>query len=486
MQLQDSVNSLSEQQKSLTDTIQRFLSGFDQWKGSVESRLIPGRVNDPMAMASSHGSPDQSYAMRGSLSDQSGPIQGRSQIRRVGSMKTESPIVPHSAISPRPAQSLTPIKQEAMLATPQPPATPAESVRTDNTNQMVEYGKERIGLKSDHTTPAHLLLEKWTSMASFSKGVHQLDRLRRENRDISDYVMDLEQNRGLIRVWGVGEGNDPSDGAPSTPTPGEHAVGVMSPATLPGASVLVQDKLWGPLEASSPSTLSVSSPQDSNMERHPGGLASDGSLKIDPVTVESLYTSYIKNIHNLHPFLNPSKLKSMTQNFAEMYGLSRNRNLHAGVKRKRSTSHYSDPFSPGGGTTSEFIEKSLHNAIVLLVLALGKVAAYKDKLPSPDPDKGVFRDAVRGSTHGSPSSANNSFSSDSGTYLLQRNIDKLPGMAYFSYATDILGNHVGGNTVAHAQANLLAALYVAQYARVLESWSWINCACRICLVLIKA
>jgi hypothetical protein len=59
-------------------------------------------------------------------------------------------------------------------------------------------------------------------------------------------------------------------------------------------------------------------------------------------------------------------------------------------------------------------------------------------------------------------------------------------MAYYAYATDILGNQQGGNTVAHAQAMLLAALFLSQYARVLESWSWINNACRIALVLIKA
>ena len=59
-------------------------------------------------------------------------------------------------------------------------------------------------------------------------------------------------------------------------------------------------------------------------------------------------------------------------------------------------------------------------------------------------------------------------------------------MGYFAYATDILGNQQGGNTVAHAQAMILAALYLSQFARVLESWSWINNACRVVLVLIKA
>ena len=78
---------------------------------------------------------------------------------------------------------------------------------------------------------------------------------------------------------------------------------------------------------------------------------------------------------------------------------------------------------------------------------------------------------------------NNSFSEEPER---PRNINLMPGMAYFSYATDILGNQQGGNTVAHAQCMLLAALYLGQFARVLESWSWINNACRICLILIKS
>ncbi|KAF2022445.1 hypothetical protein EK21DRAFT_119783 [Setomelanomma holmii] len=59
-------------------------------------------------------------------------------------------------------------------------------------------------------------------------------------------------------------------------------------------------------------------------------------------------------------------------------------------------------------------------------------------------------------------------------------------MAYFSYATDILGNQQGGRTVRHAQAMILAALYIGQFAHILESRSWINSACRVVMVLIKA
>jgi hypothetical protein len=177
----------------------------------------------------------------------------------------------------------------------------------------------------------------------------------------------------------------------------------------------------------------------------------------------------------------------MFKDFSDQYSPdARHMNPHSpapvhGVKRKRSNSNFEGGL-PGGRCD---IERSLRNAIVLLVLALGKVCSHTDPLPAPKNDRhpyvnewGTFRE--------SPHPNGGSFTSETSDENRPRNIDLLPGMAYYAYATDILGNQQGGNTVAHAQANLLAALFLSQYARVLESWSWINNACRIALVLIKA
>jgi hypothetical protein len=152
-----------------------------------------------------------------------------------------------------------------------------------------------------------------------------------------------------------------------------------------------------------------------------------------------------------------------------------NHQLNPGIKRKRSSSAFGEPYSSKGA-----IERSLRNAIVLLVLALGKVCAHTDRLPHPQGDKSPVTNG------GAWGQMNGSFHSDMSDDGRPRNIDILPGMAYFAYATDILGNQQGGHTVAHAQAMILAALYLSQFARVLESWSWINNACRITAVLIKA
>jgi hypothetical protein len=51
------------------------------------------------------------------------------------------------------------------------------------------------------------------------------------------------------------------------------------------------------------------------------------------------------------------------------------------------------------------------------------------------------------------------------TILLSRNLDVIPGLAYAAFATDILGNEIGENTLHHVHANILASLYFGQLAR---------------------
>ena len=486
MQLQDSVNSIS-------DTLKSFVEGFNTWKHSVESRLPPSKGGEVMQIASNHASPEQSFGVRGSMSEQSGsrmptPVQGRAQIRRVNSMKTESPVVPHSNISPIPPHASTPIKQESILV-PQQPATPAESVRTDHTQPVGDPSKDKSGLQSDHTTPAHQLLEEWPSMKTFYENLPAWRNLAERGHKITDYPMVFEQDRGLIRVWGIGEGQDANDGAQGPSSPESNDSDASSPAP-------VREGIWGypPADHSSPSTLGGDATPHSR--ETVGGLGPDGKPNFQSVTLWRLHSSYMQHIHSLHPFLNPSKLRKMISEFSAVYspdskgktaaspGSAVPGYLNAGVKRKRSSSAFGDHYTPVQDPSVNGIERSLRNAIVLLVLALGKVCEYEEPLPAPQSERGLTSDGSWGFTRGSPHSANNSFSEEMETP--QRNIDIIPGMAYYSYATDILGNQQGGNTVAHAQAMLLAALYLGQFARALESWSWINNACRISLVLIKA
>lgn len=64
-------------------------------------------------------------------------------------------------------------------------------------------------------------------------------------------------------------------------------------------------------------------------------------------------------------------------------------------------------------------------------------------------------------------------------------MDAIPGLAYYGYATRILGNFQGGNSLLHVQVALLAALYTSQLAHPLQSHGWISHAARACQVLVR-
>ena len=477
MQLQNSVNSIA-------DTLKSFVDGFNVWKQHVDHKLA-GNTS-----AFDHASPQHAFSAPASTSKQHTPrlptpVQRSHQYSRVNSMKLESPVVPHSHVSPTPAQASTPIKRESFQAHSTQPATPAESVATNYTQVPADVPKSNhaTGLKADHRTPAHRLFVEWPVMAEFCTGISRIERLRSEGKRIDQYPMLMEQDRGLLRVWGVGEGHDLYDGAHGAGSPENYNdFDSASPSST-------KEGLWGCPPANHPSPTTVNG--DLPRRDHIGGLGPDGRPDFRSSTLWLLYHSYQDNIHNLHPFLNPAKLRRMIEEFQEVHSPDRwNSTMspsavpersNGGVKRKRSSSLYGDAYGVADDLARGDIERSLRNAIVLLVLALGKVCNYKEPLPHPCSDK---IGATWGYHRDSPRSVHDSFGSEPSENR-QRNIDILPGMAYFSYATDILGNQNGGNTVAHAQAMLLAALYLGQFGRVLESWSWTNNACRICLVLVR-
>ncbi|KAL6707813.1 hypothetical protein ACN47E_003713 [Coniothyrium glycines] len=474
MQLQETMNLMSEKMES-------FMGNMTAWRQDVENKLLHGRTFE---MNANHPSPGATFTAPSR--DQSRwptPTQQRSQPQRVNSMKMESPMAPPQHMSPNGTQATTPIKQESSFSQA---ANQTENVGNylNGSSRTAEHPpKEKSGLQSDHTTPAHKLLEEWHTMKAFYTDVDYLTKLVQSGQKVSAYPMQLERDRGLLRVWGVGEGQDLHDGAQAPGSPdSSNESDVLSPA--PG-----KEGLWGhpPTDHASPSTMSVSTPQE--LTGNEGGLGSDGRPIFHSTIVWELLESYMRYMHVLHPFMNAGKLKRMVRDFIEQYSPdikgphvrspaagALQHPYGQGVKRKRSSSAYGDGCSSRGA-----IERSLRNAIVLLVLALGKAFQFEAKtLPNPEKDRNV------GGSWGPVRNPSQSFTSDASEETRQRNIDILPGMAYFAYATDILGNQQGGNTIAHAHAMILAALYLSQFARVLESWSWINNACRITLVLVKA
>jgi hypothetical protein len=289
-------------------------------------------------------------------------------------------------------------------------------------------------LQSDHTATAHSVLKEWASMRFFGGDVEYIKNLRQNNQDVSEYPMKLEQNRGVLRIWGSGEGQDLDD-----------------------------EDIWGhlPVENSCCGTSTVNRDGTSSHISLEGGLGPDGRPDFRSSVLWQLYDSYNTNMHTQQPFIDQSELEKMFKEFSNQYSpdvmsdsaasSAADALINSGMKRRRS--------SKGA------IGRSLRNAIVLLVLAVGKVCAYTDQLPSPSSDKHTNTDTDDNRP---------------------RNVHILPGMGYFAYATEIFSSQHGGNTVAHAQAMILMALYLGQYVRVMESWSWINNACRVTMIHVKA
>jgi hypothetical protein len=483
MQVQDSVNNI-------TNVLEEFINGINAWRQDVDSRLPSTRR---FGSSANIASPDAAFVLARDRSASRVPTsaQGRNAV---GSFKIESPMFPHSNISTVSAQAPAPIKQKGIMVPSQQPSTPAESVRTDIGGRSNAANRDNIavkqddavtaGLKSDHTTPAHMLLEEWGLMDTFPSNVEYLQRLKDNGRKYSDYPVQLEQARGTLRVWGVGEGHDLNDG---TQGPGSPESSNDSDAPSPAPS-LEKEGLWGhpPLDHPSPHSMNSSTPRQYTSDEPAGGLTPDGRLDLSSAVVDRFHKSYMEHMYTLHPFLHINKLTKMIQDFKKEYSPDARaanashlaaHQLNPGVKRKRTSSAFGEPYPPRGA-----IEHSLRNAIVLLVLALGQVCCYKGPLPSPQSDKGSSASGTWGSFSSNP---NGSFRSETSEDTRARNVDILPGMAYYGYATDMLGNHHGGTTIGHAQAFLLAALYIGQYARTLESWSWIHHACTVIVVLIK-
>lgn len=378
----------------------------------------------------------------------------------------------------------------------------------------------------EHTTAAHRLL-CWPSIrAAFSKPT--------TSSLSDDYVMKYEERKGVLRVYGRGEGQDTGDGGHPSP-----AASTASPRSEEGSEVRSpppSEGLWG------------SGFADAATAREVGGLGRDGRLVVDGHTLDRLLKLYLENIHILHPFLDKNTLTKMVKRFS----MDHNPGTHLKWARfdgappgapaafeglgeptthplKSAKRKHSDTQYPGAGlelvsptapsAPLPHFQRAISTAIVLLVMALGKICEWRAPLPGPVSDVGKENPTARpspfspfasNSESASPLSVRPSPSSStpmvsnpsiipSGIPLREpiskppgddpsaglRNVDVIPGLAYYAYATDILGNCHGGNDLSHVQANLLAALYAGQLARAFESWAWIHSACRACRYLVR-
>ena len=310
----------------------------------------------------------------------------------------------------------------------------------------------------EHITAAHKLL-MWPSIKALLPGEYD-----------EDYVMEFEDGRGLIWVYGQGEGDDTHEGVqqgqqPSMLNTSSYSTPNWDEGFHPAGSF--SDATW-----KAPGKKKPAAP-DTSVKTVEHGIEESGTFTADNDTVHRLHRRYMDHLHKLHPFLDPKELEKKIEVFIYMYcprGILRTSILNSdsgswdyqqGTKRKRSKDR-SLP-SPVGvvrpdHTFQRRIKKSIDNAVILLVLALGSIFEYRH-CPVPAP---VSRD-----------------------YCKERDVDIIPGLAYYKYATQILGSLQGGNSLPHVQAALLAGLYAGQLAHPFQSHGWINQASRACQVLVQ-
>ncbi|KAL5335029.1 hypothetical protein BJX70DRAFT_336133 [Aspergillus crustosus] len=370
------------------------------------------------------------------------------------------------------------------------------------TRGLLQTGEDgELSIPVEHTTAAHKLLG-WPS----------IKKLLQPYRYEEDYVMRLEQTRGVIGIEGRGE---------ERPDEREFADDDIA-SQLTSFNTSLDD---GSTYDTSPSTTVWNANTRFN-ETPPEfrGIDENGVVLLDAETVRRYRDSYEAHIHKLHPFIGVRDLRAGVELFISKHcsppstqGLNAQNSMDArGAKRKRSGETMQYP--PGYNTSMptgapQKVEKTLFNAIIMLILALGRICEVRDEpirgpctdqvidyrneptpitpprgpisptgLESMGPPQSSFYSPYQKHSVSTPSVTDESLISLPDPPHLE-NIDTIPGLVYYQYATKILGNFQGATSLRYAQATLLASLFTGQLAHPFHSYSWIAQAARACQVL---
>ncbi|CAJ2502421.1 Uu.00g098150.m01.CDS01 [Anthostomella pinea] len=390
--------------------------------------------------------------------------------------------------------------------------------------RAVTPGKPAI--PQNHTTLAGLLL-KWPAIGSMVQHLLEAERIEH----VEEFPIRQEQARGQLRIFGRGEGFDQDGGIYDKVTPPDHNMDIKDDFSNPSSPAPNSNgQAWGQVGGLTPPP---------SVDYRGGVLNAEGNPDWDPSKVWKYVQSFKDNILNMHPIFIHKELDAMVRVFlsdipksadvrtAKVSSIARFITQptipplsfpEPGAKRKRS---------PGGEEqypTASFQKpgrpfRTIHNTLILLVLALGKICLHKDKIPDPVYDSepiaqnspsvrnGVVSSPPQGSppallsqshSSGLPSPRDNERIHPSRRTSLQgavpvargpqsykRNIDVIPGLEYFALATEIIGGEVGGATLKHVYVHLLAGLYHGQLGRVMDSWAFISLASQKLQIILR-
>ncbi|KAL2264896.1 hypothetical protein VTJ83DRAFT_7406 [Remersonia thermophila] len=431
---------------------------------------------------------------------------------------------PASAGSGAPAaedtEMLSSVGEAAAAAAPAAATAAPRPTSTSDLEEDVEVEPGPVvkpgvpSIPHNHTTLAAFLL-KWRPISVLVRDILEAENVRY----VDEFPISQEEKRGVLRIWGRGEGKEGSGpraekserdnlrdlGSMEVALDDVSDVGVSSPADLWGTA----SGSLGPVDGKS-------------------SIITQG-LDLTESTVMKYVKSYQDNIQNMHPLIAPADLNAMVKSFLESVQLHSNRQsrgsgtgmniakfvgtptpqFETGMKRKRSSpppDGIESPSSSPRPPPRPIFPRSMNSALVLLVLALGKICLHKDRIPDvvPASDAPHSSPSVRNGYPPSPVQASSPSNTQSSTGLsspkegperpgpsrrsslqgqgpslkggmsLKRNLDVIPGLDYFACATDIMGGQLAGTTFRHIYSYLLAGLYHGQLGRVLESYAYIK------------
>lgn len=363
---------------------------------------------------------------------------------------------------------------------------------------------EQLTIPYQHTTAAHKLLW-WPSI----RALVDQDLLTQET-----YVIDEEENRGVLKIYGRGEGSENGDALFQDDSDSEY----MSSGSDPDSSaqhIGFNPNSWD-------SSVEPDGGIGPEGEGHSTSSAEQRKLRFDRQTVLQLLNSYLANIHILHPILDAATITTTALRFTDHFekleeartaypttGIgvvsdntgnqspaARGRTSSVTGKRKRGSAQTvpqlhdtSDLPQLEPHPRKRHIPRNVHAVLVLLVLALGSICLHRAPVPGPLPRESSFGSpGYMGAdpyTTTPPAGSGAQDRGQGGQRRELRNVDVIPGLGYFSQALDILGGLIGSNKLENVQAGLLAGLYWGQLGRVLDSWKWISWACMGCQILIR-
>jgi hypothetical protein len=345
-----------------------------------------------------------------------------------------------------------------------PPST--QRVHSENTEEDTAVTEQAPGA---HSTGAQHLSKKFPLTKAWFKAAGV------ENYET--YPYEKEQRRGTLRIYGSGWSGDDTAGLG------------------PDANLLYN------------ASFADSQPPRFNK----GGLNPNGTLRLDQATVKRLHDNYMQKMWIIYPIFNAEELKARIVTFCATYSpLDEPKpetppNMHYAAHSphgsnslKRSFSEMEGPIPEDKGFSAgpkRPIDYSLNNAIILLVLALGKLCEHEDYImadeiekPNPFSEESMsqgsspnFRPSSTRSTNSSasPKFPNNIMNSNPYHEHIPanaKNVFKIPGLAYYAEAASMLGHCVGRRDIESVQAYILAGLYWGQVGHTLTSSNWVHSA----------